>query len=318
MLSSFVYLCFGLVSLVTSTSSQAHSSELQRRRFEYGLPTGYSVDRQPGVGELDPLQAYGAIIVTLINLAYGDSGNLTDPVSYPYPAITLNITGPDDSSPYYRQFASYTLYNALETMSSTKIFTVSNFTLQNKAGAIACKVILAPPSAEWQQLIGGSLSGGLSPRTPYHNSLPSVLKARQASRLTNESAPLENLTPLYASDWYGPESTLEDFFLALATTIVMVSDVADKDVTINSKSAETAGYHLNVTNVPVAGQGHYFTSRGVLNLCAHAYGELSERLAYGSKPIRNFETTLVWTNGTDLIQQHVLRYEGPERCGGRG
>lgn len=311
MLLSFLYLCFGLISLVTCTP---RPPRLQRRQFDYRPPNGYSIDRQAGVGELDQFQAYGAIIVALLNLAYDDSSKLTDPVSYPYPAITLNITGADENKPYYRQFASYTLYNALETMISTNNFTVSNFTMQNKAGTISCKVILAPPSAQWQQLTGSSSSSGLSPRSVLpKDTLPSILEARQSPGLTNESAALDHLTPLYASDWYGPASTPEDFFLALATTIVKISVITNKDVPINAQSVEQEGYHLNVTNVPLAGQRDYLTNRGVLNLCGHAYGELLERVGYGIRPVTNFETVLVWTNGTGLVQQHVLRYEGRVR-----
>lgn len=197
-------------------------------------------------------------------------------------------------------------------MSSRNDFTVSNFTLQNKAGTIACKVILAPPSAEWQQLLGSS-SSGLSPRT-LRDPLPALLETRQASsRLYNESAALNKRIPFYASDWYGPESEPEVFFMALATTIVKVSDISDKDMTIDSQSVESLGYHLNVTNVPLPGQQDYLTNRGVLNICAYAYGQLLKRLGYGIQPITNFEITLLWTNGTDLFQQHVMRYEGAVR-----
>ncbi|KAI4191171.1 MAG: hypothetical protein L6R41_000308 [Letrouitia leprolyta] len=291
-----------------------YSPILQKRRFNYTLPNGYSIERQAGIGELDQFQAYGAIIVALLDLAYDDSSKLTDPVFYPYPAITLNITGSDESSPYYRQFASYTLYNALETMITSNNFSVSNFTMQNKAGTISCKVILAPPSAQWQQLVGDSLANGLSPRALHHDQvLPSILAARQSGGLTNESATLDHLTPLYASNWYGPKSTPEDFILALATTIVKVSVITNKDVPINNQSVEQEGYHLNATNVPLAGQRDYLTNRGVLNLCKHAHGELEERLGYGINPITSFETVLVWTNGTDLVQQHVLRFEGRGR-----
>ncbi|KAL8726785.1 MAG: hypothetical protein Q9181_005924 [Wetmoreana brouardii] len=277
----------------------------------YKLPDGYTVERDYSAGELDQDQIYGAILVAMFNLAYEEARNLTKPVSYTYPAITLNITGADEDSQYYRQFASYTLYHALETVISSRNFNVSNFTLQNKAGGIACKVILAPPSAEWQQLIGGS-SGGLSPRSPCHF-LPTLLETRQAYLLTNESAALEKLTPLYASDWYGPESDPEDFIMALATMIVRVSDVSDKDTIINYQNLEKDGYHLNVTNVPLQSQRDYLTSRGVFNICVHAYGKLTKRLEYGISPITSFETFLLWTNGTDLIQQHVFRYEGAVR-----
>ncbi|CAL8583730.1 hypothetical protein XPA_009349 [Xanthoria parietina] len=86
-------------------------------------------------------------------------------------------------------------------MPSTNNFTVSNFTLQNPAGSIASKVILAPPSADWQRLIGG-FSGGLNPRHPFKHPLPTVLKTRQpaSSPLYNASSALEKLTPLHVSD----------------------------------------------------------------------------------------------------------------------
>ncbi|KAI4262029.1 MAG: hypothetical protein L6R42_002784 [Xanthoria sp. 1 TBL-2021] len=152
-------------------------------------------------------------------------------------------------------------------------------------------------------------SGGLSPRHPDY-ALPAVLEARQASNLYNGSNALEMLIPLYVSDWYGPQSTPEDFFMPLATMIVMVSDISYKDTIFNYQSVEKLGYHLNVTNVPSRSQRDYLTNRGGLNLCAHAYEELSRWPGYGINPITDFETTLVWTNGTDLVQQHVLRYEG--------
>ncbi|KAI4285967.1 MAG: hypothetical protein L6R38_000260 [Xanthoria sp. 2 TBL-2021] len=256
-------------------------------------------ERTAGNGELDQIQVYGATFVSMLGLAYENSGNLTEPVSYAYPAITLNITGQDETTPYYRQFASYTLYHALQTMIADNDFTVSNFKLQNKAGTIACKVIIAPPSADWQRLIGG-FSGGLSPRNPDHITLP-VLEKRQSFRLGNESLALEKLTPFYASDWYGPESTPEDFFLALTTMVVMVSDLSNKDQIIDYQRVEKYGYHLNVTNVPLPSQQDYLTNRGVLNLCAHAYREVSDRLGFGINRVTSFETVLVWTNGTEMV-----------------
>ncbi|KAL8918377.1 MAG: hypothetical protein Q9208_007396 [Pyrenodesmia sp. 3 TL-2023] len=287
-----ICLWFSITGFAAFSSSQSLNASSPRKGFEYKLPDGYSIVRTAGIGELDQGQIYGAVLVAMLSLAYEASNNQTDPVSYPYPAITLNITGADASTPYYRQFASYVLYHALQTMSADNDFTVSNFTLQNQAGAIACQVVLAPPSAEWQQLIGG-FSGGLSPRNPHHTPLPATLETRQASRLYNESSVLAKLIPLYASDWYGPESTASDFFMALATMIVKISDISDKDAIINYHRLGELGYHFNVSNVPLPdGQRDYFTNSGVLNLCAHAYGELSRRLRYGGS-ITRVETTLV-------------------------
>ncbi|KAL8768859.1 MAG: hypothetical protein Q9209_005040 [Squamulea sp. 1 TL-2023] len=307
MLSSAVlYLCVALNGLVVPTLSQSLSPNRTLKGFQYKLPDGYSIERDLGVGALDEGQVYGVVLIAMINLAYEDSQNLTSTATYPFPAITLKVTSADETGQYYRQFASYTLYHALQVMSSTNDFTTSNFTLQNKAGSIACKVILGPPSAEWQQLIGGS-STFISPRSHLHN-LPTLLETRQATRVSNDSAALAKLIPLYGSDWYGPESTAQDFFMALATMIVKVSDLP-KDTFVNYHRIEPLGYRLNVTNVPLPGQDVYLTNRGVLNLCAHAYGQAAMRLGYND-PITNFETMLMWTNGTVLIQQHVLRYEG--------
>lgn len=119
-------------------------------------------------------------------------------MSSPYPGIILNTTGAGEKSQHYQQFASYVLYNALDTMTTTNNFTDSSFTLQNKAGAIACKVVITPPSAEWQQQLVGGYSGSIGPRDSHH-ALPQLLQTRQA-RLTNRSSALEKLTPLYASD----------------------------------------------------------------------------------------------------------------------
>ncbi|KAL8976367.1 MAG: hypothetical protein Q9205_007609, partial [Flavoplaca limonia] len=166
--------------------------------FPYKLPDGYSIERTSGVYELDPFYAYGAILVSMIELAYEDAGNQTDPVSKSYAGMTVNITGGDDTSRFYRQFATYTLYHALQVLTAEQNVTVSNFTLGNGAGAVACKVVLAPASADWQQLIGG-FSGGLSPRHAAHT-LPAVLEPRQTSTSTNESSALEELTPLYLSE----------------------------------------------------------------------------------------------------------------------
>ena len=224
--------------------------------------------------------------------------------------MTVNITGGDDTSRFYRQFATYTLYHALQVLTAEQNVTVSNFTLGNDAGAVACRVVHAPASAEWQQLIGG-FSGGLSPRHTAHT-LPAVLEPRQTSTSTNESSALEELTPFYVSDRYGPESTPEDFFMALATMIVMASDYSDKDQTINYLQAGKYGYDFNVTRVPLPGQDGYLTNRGVLNLCTRAYGELTEKLGYFD-PVTSFETVLVWTNGTEVVNHHVLRYEGIAR-----
>ena len=316
MLPSFLCIFFGLISLAVSIITPSQPTALRQRDLQYKLPDGYTVVRTPGVGELDSGQVYGAIIVALLTLAYEDSSNLTDPISYPYTAITLNISGADETSQYYRQFASYTLYNALQTLNSSNDFTASNFTLQNSAGAIACKVVLGPPSALWQEFLGGSIGGSLSPRSSRH-SLPSFLEPRQAARITNETAPLAKLIPLYAPDWYGPESPPQDFFIALATMIVKVSDSDDKDSGISYQTLGKEGYHLNVTNIPQQNQLLYLSNRGVLNLCAYAYGQLAKRLGYGIEPITHFEATLVWTNGTDLINHHVLRYEGAMRNGTR-
>ncbi|KAL8676370.1 MAG: hypothetical protein Q9186_007102 [Xanthomendoza sp. 1 TL-2023] len=310
MFPPFLYLCFGFLNLLVPALSQGTKTPPPRRPFNYGLPSGYSVERQLGESPLDQVYINSAIIIAMLDLAYEDSRNLTSPVSYPYPSITLNVTGGDATSQYYRQYATYTLYTALETMKSKNDFTASNFTMQNKAGTVAVRVVIAPASAVWQQLIGGSLSSGLSPRSSSGNLFPAILETRQASRVRNDSAQLDKLTPFYASDWYGPASDSADFFLALATTIALVSDLSDKDITINHQRLEPYGYNLNATNVPLQSQVDYLTNRGVLNLCAHAYGELSERLGYGIEPITTFETTLLWTNGTDVIQQHVLRYEG--------
>ncbi|KAL9629430.1 MAG: hypothetical protein Q9204_005277 [Flavoplaca sp. TL-2023a] len=307
MFYSFSLLTFCLSSLYTLSSSQSHNATQPQKGFPYKLPDGYSIERTSGVYELDPFYAYGAILVSMIELAYEDSGNLTDPVSKSYAGMTVNITGADDTSPFYRQFATYTLYHALQVLTAEPNVTVSNFTLGNEAGAVACKVVLGPASADWQQLIGG-FSGGLSPRHAAHT-LPAVLESRQTSTSTNESSALEELTPFYVSDWYGPESTPEDFIMALATMIVMVSDFSDKDKTINYQHAGKSGYDFNVTNVPLPGQDGYLTNRGVLNLCTRAYGELTEQLGYFN-PVTNFEMVLVWTNGTEVINHHVLRYGG--------
>ncbi|KAI4181334.1 MAG: hypothetical protein LQ346_006807, partial [Caloplaca aetnensis] len=67
----------------------------------------------------------------------------------------------------------------------------------------------------------------------------------------NESSALENLNPFYASDWYGPESTAADFILALATIIVKVSEINDKDRFVNYQRLADLGYHFNVSNVPL-------------------------------------------------------------------
>lgn len=299
-----------LVSLVVSIPSFKAPTLLHRRDFQYALPDGYIIDRTFGTGEIDQYYVYGGIIIAMLGLAYEDARNLTDPISMTYPTLTINITGAEVNSQYYRQFSSYTLYHALETIISDNDTRTSNFTLQNKAGAVACKVVLAPPSAEWQQLIGGS-SGVLSPRS-LHIPIPAIVDTRQ-TKLHNESAALEKLHPIYVSDWYGPEVNATDFFLALATLIVQVSDISDKDISINSQSVEDSGYHLNVTNVPSQSQRDYLTNRGVLNLASYACRELTERLDYGVDPITSFEATLLWTNGTDAIQQHVLRYEGSDR-----
>ncbi|KAI4252585.1 MAG: hypothetical protein LQ352_004206 [Teloschistes flavicans] len=308
MLSFVLCLLFNFFTIAIAHPASYYPATLHRRNFQYKLPDGYTIKRVPGIGELDPGQAYGAVLVAMLGLAYEDSHGLIDPVSNSYPAITLNITGAEEDSKYYRQFASYVLYHALDTLISTGDFTASKFTLQNKAGAVACRVILASPSAECQQLIGGC-SGGVSPRNLSPSSLPSLLESRQ-SRFSNQSTPLEDLTPFYVSDWYGAESNEKEFFMALATLIVQVSDISDKDAIINSQSVEESRYYLNVTNVPLQSQVDYLSNRGVLNLCAYAYGQLTNRLGYGIDPITSFEATLLWTNGTKLIQQHVLRYEG--------
>lgn len=113
MFLSSCLLCFCVSSLSVITSSQRLNSSLPQKDFEYRLPDGYSIERVAGTGKVDERQVYGAVLVAKLELAYEDFQNLADPVSYPYPAITLNITGVDDTSPYYRQFASYNLYHAL-------------------------------------------------------------------------------------------------------------------------------------------------------------------------------------------------------------
>ncbi|KAI4269475.1 MAG: hypothetical protein LQ337_007256 [Flavoplaca oasis] len=310
MFASFFLLNLCLSSLYTLSSSQSHKATPPQAGFPYKLPDGYSIERSSGVYELDPFYAYGAILVSMIELAYEDSRNLTDPVSKSYAGMTVNITGPDDTAPFYPQFATYILYHALQVLTAEQNVTVSNFTLGNDAGAVACKIVLAPASADWQELIGG-FSGGISPRHAPH-ALPAVLETRQTSASTNESSALEALTPFYVSDWYGPESPPEDFIMALATMIVMVSDFSDKDKTINYQRAGKYGYDFNVTHVPLPGKEGYLTNRGVLNMITRAYGELTEALGFFD-PVTNFETVLVWTNGTEVVNHHVLRYGGVEK-----
>ncbi|KAL8872967.1 MAG: hypothetical protein Q9174_001501 [Haloplaca sp. 1 TL-2023] len=305
MLFSLPFLVFCLSNFFAPTAAQVNSS-LPQKGFPIKLPDGYTIERTPGEGELDPIYTFGAIFNAMLELAYEDSRNLTDPISHNYPTITLNITGYDDGQ-FFRQFASYTLYHALQTMIADNDYRVSNFTLQNDPGTIACKVIIAPPSADWQRLVGG-FTGGISPRDA-NGFQPAILEARQYYNRGNESEDLETLTPFYASDWYGPVSTPEDIFLALTTMLVSVSDYPDKDQTINYQRIEQYGYHLNVTNVPLPDQEDYLTNRGVLNLCAKAYQEVSEQLGY-FRDVSNFETVLVWANGTEMVGQHVLRYEG--------
>ncbi|KAI4177542.1 MAG: hypothetical protein LQ346_007669, partial [Caloplaca aetnensis] len=137
MSSLFVWVT--LAAFAALTSSQSVNASVPQKGFQYKLPDGYSIVRTPGIGELDPYQVYGAALVAMLSLAYEDSNNLTEPISYPYPAITLSITGAEELTSYYRQFASYVLYHVLQTMSADNDFTVSNFTLQNQAGAIACR-----------------------------------------------------------------------------------------------------------------------------------------------------------------------------------
>lgn len=138
-----------------------------------------------------------------------------------------------------------------------------------------------------------------------------MLKTRQqaSSPRYNASFALEQLTPLHVSDWYGPASPPQDFFLALATMIVTVADTPDKDTVINTQSVERWGYRLNVTNVPLPSQVDYLTYRGVLGLCGDAYGELARRVGFWD-PVTDFETMVVWTDGREVVQQHVLRYAG--------
>ncbi|KAL8690541.1 MAG: hypothetical protein Q9218_004039 [Villophora microphyllina] len=223
--------------LISAPSPSSHQA-LNHGNFRYKLPDGYTIEKTPGAGGLDSVQAYAA-----------------------------------------------------------------KYTLQNKASAVVCKVILASASPEWQQLVGAS-SRGLSPRASSFNPLPAQIESRHA-RLSNSSAPLEQLTSFYASDWYGPESNATDFFMAFATIIVQASDTSDKDVVINFQSVEESGYHLNVTNTPLQSQVDNLSNRCVLNLCAYAYGEVTKRMDYGIDPITNLYMTSLWTNGTVLIQQHV-------------
>ncbi|KAL8657645.1 MAG: hypothetical protein Q9226_001707 [Calogaya cf. arnoldii] len=117
-----------------------------QKGFQYKLPDGYDIERSTGTGDLYPGEVFGAILVAMLGLAYENYYNQTDPFSHFFFGITLKITGADDTMPFYRQFASYTLYHTLQTitaeiMTSEDIFTATNFTLQNKAGAVACRVI---------------------------------------------------------------------------------------------------------------------------------------------------------------------------------
>ncbi|KAL8889195.1 MAG: hypothetical protein Q9215_003494 [Flavoplaca cf. flavocitrina] len=105
----------------------SHIATLPQKGFPYKLPDGYSIERTSGVYELHPFYAYGAILVSMIELAYEDAGNQTDPVSKSYAGMTVNITGGDDTSRFYRQFATYTLYHALQVLTAEQNVTVSNF-----------------------------------------------------------------------------------------------------------------------------------------------------------------------------------------------
>lgn len=185
----------------------------------------------------------------------------------------------------------------------------ANYTLQNAAGTVACKIIIGPPSELWQQLMGGYSGGGLAPSNEGrgHASLP-LLEPRQAVR--NDSAPLQKpIFPLVATDWYGPETTPEYFIMAIATMMVKISDIKEMDSGINSQSVEEEGYHLNVTNGLTPYPYSFLTNRGVLNMLGDAYGEVAKQLGYLNE-IRNLESFTLWTNGTAMEHFHILRFVG--------
>lgn len=304
---TFLAVCICIPALVSTINTG-----LAQRGFAYKFPDGYSVVRTQGVVELDCAYIYGALVVAMQTLAYEDARGLSDPLSFPFNTVTLNITGAETSPQFYRQFASYLLYDTLAGLAAKPNITTlsANYTLQNAAGSIACKVIIGPPSPEWQQLINGFSGTGLGPRNEDRNRASlSMLEPRQATR--NDSAPLEKLTPLVAKDWWGPATTPEDFIMAIATMIVKIGDLDVKtlDTWINGQSVEDEGYHLNVTNGLTPEPFSYLTNRGVLNMLGDAYGAVAKQLGYFDE-IRNFESYTLWTNGTTAEHFHVLRFVG--------
>ena len=324
--------------MLASPAPATASQPLVPRNFQYKLPDGYTIERttNPNVttseaftdpNAFDPAQVYVSTLTAMLGLAYEDSSGLTGPTSYPYQGIVLNITGADESSQYYRQFASYILYHALDAMSSTDTFVISNFTLQDSAGVVACKVVYGPPNALFQQLIdSGITSGGTSPprRTRRRaRSLPELLNVRQtiASQNTNTTAKLDTLRPFWAPAWYGPSypspAGERDFYMALSTLVVKLSDTSQnaKDVTTYQESAETEGYHLNITALHTdesTAFGNSLTPRGCLNMLGRAVTEGADLLGH-YVDFSNFEIALLWVNATgreEPIQHYVLRYEG--------
>ena len=132
---SLLGLCISSLSIIVS--SRRLNSSLPQKGFEYKLPDGYSIDRTVGTRKLDELQVYGAILVTMLQLAYEDSRNLTFPVLYPSPAVTLNITGADNINPLLLPISKL---HPLSTMPSKQCASTTNFAASNSHAAEQCRL----------------------------------------------------------------------------------------------------------------------------------------------------------------------------------
>ena len=229
--------------------------------YQYIVPNGYTIVQTPLNADPIPLgQIYGAAIGGLLEFAYANDPNgLNTRKSLEYPAVTLNVTGggkkgEEGGNEYYNQFATSVIYHALNVLISQANVTdpeyaevqASYFTLENASGDFSCRVIFGPPSLAWQQLVNGVIgSGGAAPpkhrrglenlASPY--SLPRLQTRWETSIVdhvrrqttppapaTNSSSILETWTPFYTTDWYGTRTLDSDFFLAIATYLIRITE----------------------------------------------------------------------------------------------
>ena len=94
--------------------------------------------------------------------------------------------------------------------------------------------------------------------------------------------------------------------------IVRVANTPDKDTVVSTQSVEKYGLSSQCHERAVAEPGGLSdVSRGFGPVWVMRMGSWRRRFWFWD-PVTNFETKVVWTDGREVVQQHVLRYAGED------